>query len=67
MGAVPVYPLAGFSFASFKARDKDSYDSFKYDDILKTEVYDYVKIRGDAGIVNQNISDLVVDGGRSCW
>ena len=44
-------------------RYQDSYDSFKYDDVLKTEIFDFVKIRGDKGIINQNISDFVIDGG----
>ena len=44
-------------------RYEDSYDSFKYDDVLKTEVLDYMKIRGSSGIINQNIADIVIDGG----
>ena len=42
---------------------KESYDSFRNDKVTKTGYYDYLKIRGNNGIVNQNISDLVVDGG----
>ena len=44
-------------------RYESTYDHLKYDNITISELYDFVKIRGQKGIINQGISDLLVEGG----
>ncbi len=44
-------------------RYESTYDHLKYDNVTISELYDFVKIRGQKGIINQSIADLLVEGG----
>ena len=41
----------------------NSYDHFTYDTVTISRMFDFVLIRGQKGIVNSQIADLVVEGG----
>ncbi len=43
-------------------RYESTYDHLKYDNVTISELYDFVKIRGQKGIINQSIADLLVEG-----